>query len=79
MNIKALSAIALMTTALSTPVFAQDADSNSMQKPAHALRHYRSSYNQAPAIIAPHSDGYGEIDPSRVRPGEQPYANVPGN
>jgi nucleoside-specific outer membrane channel protein Tsx len=55
MNMKTLSAIALVTAALSSPAFAQDDNAAAPQKPAHALRHYRSSYNQVqgPAFVAP--------------------------
>jgi hypothetical protein len=55
MTIKTLSAIAIVTAALSAPVFAQDTDMQGAgpQKPVHALRHYRSTYNQAPAFMAP--------------------------
>jgi hypothetical protein len=54
MTIKTLSAIAIVTAALSSPVFAQDTNVQS-QKPAHALRHYRSTYNQVqtPGFVAP--------------------------
>jgi hypothetical protein len=43
MTIKTLSAIAIVTAALSSPVLAQDS-----QKPVHALRHYHNSYNSVP-------------------------------
>jgi nucleoside-specific outer membrane channel protein Tsx len=54
MTIKVLTAVAVVTAALSAPAFAQDAN---VHKPVHALRHYRSSYNQvqAPAFVAPRS------------------------
>jgi hypothetical protein len=53
MTIKTLSAVALVTAALSTPVFAQD--DAAPQKPVHALRHYRGTYNQVqgPDFAAP--------------------------
>jgi len=72
MNTKILSAIALVTAAISTPVFAQDVDGSVSQKPVHALRHYRSTYNQVqgPGIIAPQThDGWSEdrsFDRSRI-------------
>ena len=52
MTIKALTAVAIVTAALASPAFAQD---ESTQKPAHVLRHYRSTYNQvqSPAFVAP--------------------------
>jgi hypothetical protein len=55
MNIRTLSIVALVTAAVSSPVFAQDIDGAAPQKPAHALRHYRGTYNQVqgPALIAP--------------------------
>jgi hypothetical protein len=51
--IKTLSAVALVTAALSSPLFAQE--EAAPQKPAHALRHYRGSYNQVqePAFVTP--------------------------
>jgi hypothetical protein len=53
MMIKTLSAVAIVTAALASPVFAQDRPVT--QKPAHALRHYRGTYNQVqePAFVAP--------------------------
>jgi hypothetical protein len=53
MIVKALSAVAIVTVALSSPVFAQDKAAS--QKPIHALRHYRGAYNQVqePAFVAP--------------------------
>ena len=50
--IKTLGAIAVVTAALSSPVFAHDQASH---KPIHALRHYRGSYNQMrePAFVYP--------------------------
>ena len=55
MTIKTLSAIALVTAALSSPVFAQDinAETAGTQKPIHALRHYRGTYNQVQPFAAP--------------------------
>ncbi len=53
MMTKALCAVALVTAALSTPVFAQD--DAAPQKPVHALHHYRGTYNQVqgPGFVAP--------------------------
>jgi hypothetical protein len=61
MTIRTLSAIALVTAAVSSPVFAQETAAP-VQKPAHALRHYRSTYNQvqAPGLVAPRARAYGE-------------------
>ena len=63
MTIKTLSAIAIVTAALSAPVFAQDTDMQGAgpQKPVHALRHYRSTYNQAPAFMAPRKVDRGHL------------------
>ena len=69
--IKTLSAVALVTAALSSSVFAQE--ENAPQKPAHALRHYRGSYNQVqdPAFVAPRTPVNGSafdrsFDRSRI-------------
>lgn len=55
MNMKILGAIALVTAAVTTPAFAQDVDGSVSQKPVHALRHYRSTYNQVqgPGYVVP--------------------------
>jgi hypothetical protein len=55
MTIKALTAVAIVTAALASPAFAQDVDQANPQKPAHVLRHYRSTYNQVqtPNFVAP--------------------------
>jgi nucleoside-specific outer membrane channel protein Tsx len=59
MTIKALTAVAIVTAALSSPAFAQDVDQATPQKPAHALRHYRTTYNQvqAPEFVVPRVSG----------------------
>ena len=88
--IKTLSTIALVTAALASPVFAQDSpvfsqDNVAPQKPAHALRHYRSTFNQVqePAFAAPRAPVTGSYfehdsyDPSRVG-GRDPDFNPPG-
>jgi hypothetical protein len=69
--IKTLSAVALVTAALSSPLFAQE--EAAPQKPAHALRHYRGSYNQVqdPAFVAPRTPVNGSafdrsFDRSRI-------------
>jgi hypothetical protein len=69
--IKTLSAVALVTAALSSPLFAQE--EAAPQKPAHALRHYRGSYNQVqePAFVVPRAPVNGSafdrsFDRSRI-------------
>jgi len=74
MTIKTLSAIALVTAALSSPVFAQDTtvEGTSPQKSIHALHHYRGTYNQVqgPSFVAPRaSEGFNAengFDHSRI-------------
>jgi hypothetical protein len=71
MMIKTLTTAAIVA-ALSSPVFAQD--QAPPQKPMHALRHYRGTYDQLqePAIIAPRAPTAGSyfdhdsFDPSRI-------------
>jgi hypothetical protein len=89
MTIKTLSAIAIVSAALSGPAFAQDPglDGTSYQKPAHVQRHFRGAYNQAPVnepfYAAPRAtDNWGfensGIDRSRpggVDPDLNPAAN----
>ncbi len=80
MMIKTLSALAVATVAFSSPVFAQDMTvDGAAQKPAHALRHVRNAYNQAPGydFSVPRAGQY--LESEEIRPGEPPYANVPGN
>jgi len=62
MNIRTLSAIAFVTAAIASPVVAQDYDGGSAQKPVHALRHYRGTYNEVrgPDLVAPRAGAYGE-------------------
>ena len=69
--IRTLSAVALVTAALSSSAFAQE--EAAPQKPAHALRHYRGSYNQVqePAFVAPRASVNGSafdrsFDRSRI-------------
>jgi hypothetical protein len=83
--IKTLSAIAIVTAALSSPVFAQDMDAAAPQKPVHALRHYRGAYNQVQgqAYIAPRAETgtyfeNGSFDRSRIGD-HDPDFNPPGN
>jgi len=82
MTIKTLSAVALVTAALSSPVFAQD--DAAPQKPVHALHHYRGAYDQVrqPGFVAPRAPVGGSyfdnesLDPSRVG-GHDPNFNPP--
>lgn len=75
MNMRTLSVIALVTAAVSSPVLAQEVDGSAAQKPAHALRHYRSTYNevQGPQFVAPRVGAYGDLGTGgkfdRSRPG----------
>jgi hypothetical protein len=78
--IKTLSAIAIMTAALSSPVFAQDAAAP--QKPVHALRHYRGAYNQVqgPNFVAPRAYETAQPGFDRSRIGDyDPDLNPAGN
>ena len=54
MTIRTLSAIAILTAALGSPVFAQDMTAGGMthHKSSYATRHFRSSYNGAPGFYA---------------------------
>ena len=83
--IKTLSAIAVVTAALSSPVFAQDMDGAAPQKPVHALRHYRGAYNQVQGstYVAPRAETgtYFEnesFDRSRIGDHDADF-NPPGN
>jgi hypothetical protein len=86
MNIRTLSIVALVTAAVSSPVFAQDVDGAAPQKPAHALRHYRGTYNQVqgPAFAAPRvgaDEGWSaehDVDRARVG-GHDPDFNPSGS
>ena len=74
MNIRTLSAIAFVTAAIASPVVAQAYDRASAQKPVHALRHYRGTYNEVrgPDFVAPRAGAYGDsnfdrsLDHSRI-------------
>jgi hypothetical protein len=77
MTIKTLTAVVVLSAALSGPVFAQGARERGPGNhgPAHALRNFRGTYNQAPVSgpfdAAPVSrDGWGVEgfgrDPSQV-------------
>jgi hypothetical protein len=77
MTLKTLSAIAIVTAALSSPAFAQDsqdsaADGAAYHKHAYT-RHLRNSYNQAPlsdpgyfAIPRAANDPENDFDRSRI-------------
>lgn len=78
-NLKTLSAIAILTAAIATPVFAQ---------PTHhgrALDRYRGAYNQAngPSYATPRTDrgqNSEDVQFNRSFPGgENPDNNPPGN
>ena len=75
MNIRTLSVIAFVSAVVSSPVLAQEVQSSAAQKPVHALRHYRSTYNevQGREFVAPRAGAYGDaiIDGTfdRSRPG----------
>lgn len=89
MTFKTISAIAILSAALSGPVFAQNTrvygpnDDN----PTYSLRHYRGTYNQAP-VNEPFYGGpqvldNGSVegnarDPSRIG-GEDPYLRPSGS
>jgi len=83
-NIKTLSAIALVTAAVSGPAFAQNEEAAAPQKPVHALRHYRSAYNQVqgPNFVAPRAaEGWNAqpgFDRSRIGDYDPDY-NPAGN
>jgi hypothetical protein len=86
MNMRTLSVVALVAAAVSGPIFAQDVDGSAPQKPAHALRHYRGTYNQVqgPALVAPRAradEGWSsERDFDRSRIGDHdPDFNPSGN
>jgi hypothetical protein len=54
MTMKTLSAIAVLTAALTSPVFAQDiiAGGKAHQKSPYAARHFRNTFDQAPGFFA---------------------------
>jgi hypothetical protein len=82
MTIKTLSVIALVTAALSSPVFAQDEEAAAPQKPVHALRHYRHAYNQVqgPNFVTPRSYEAAQPGFDRTRIGDyDPDYNPAGN
>jgi hypothetical protein len=79
-NSKILIAVAISAAVVSSPIFAQE--QVAPQKPARALRHYRSTYNQVqePAFAAPRGPAGSSIDPSfdRSRIGDHdPSFNPP--
>jgi hypothetical protein len=80
MTIKTLSAIAVVTVALASPVFAQDSDvsGSGIHRPTHAVRSFRGSFNQAgPPAYGWINDNYG-WDRSRVG-GRDPDVNPAAN
>jgi hypothetical protein len=69
--IKTLSTVAILTAVLASPVFAQD--EAAPHKTAHALRHYRGTYNQVPepGVVTPRAADTGSyfdrsFDRSRI-------------
>jgi hypothetical protein len=50
-----------VAAAIASPVLAKETGSTSAQKPVHALRHYRGTYNevQGPQFVAPRVGAYG--------------------
>ena len=86
MTMRTLSAIAILTAALGSPVFAQDmtADGMAHHRSSYATRHLRNAYDRAPAISAGDRAGndwfteaYG-FDQSRIG-GRDPDFNPAGN
>jgi hypothetical protein len=91
-KMKALSAVLILSAAIATPVFAQDADvapSANTVAPSHARAHdrnYRGSYNQVngSSYTTPRTRdgsnvenfGFSTRDPQRVG-GEDPDINPP--
>ncbi|MGD0851344.1 hypothetical protein [Bradyrhizobium sp.] len=87
---KTLSAVMILSAAIATPVFAQDADVQQPSPATHVRSHdrsnYRSAYNQSNAAVyaAPRRDadtedfGFSGRDPSRVG-GEDPDLRPAGN
>ena len=88
MTIKTLSAIAIVSAALSGPVFAQDTglDATGYQKSAHVQRHFRGAYNRAPvseSFYAPRApegwsfenSGFDRSRPGGMDPDLNPSAN----
>jgi len=81
MIVRTLSVVAIVAAALSSPAFAQD--EVAPQKPIHALRHYRGTYNQVqePAFVAPRApatDPYFDRSFDRSRIGDHdPNFNPP--
>ena len=86
MTFRTLSAIAILTAALGSPVLAQDMTGDGMthHKSSYATRHFRNSYDQAPGFYAGSRAGddwftqaYG-LDRSRIGD-RDPDFNPAGN
>ena len=75
MTLKTLIAIAIVTAALGSPVFARDmmVDAAAYHRSASATRHFRNAYNQAPAYARPRMGeyGFGSYGLDRSRPGDR--------
>lgn len=87
MTLKTLSAIAILTAALSSPAFAQDSATGgpAFHKQTYT-RHFRNSYNQAPLLsdpgyfATPRASNSPENEFDRSRIGDQdPDFNPSGN
>ena len=90
-KMKALSAVIILSAAIASPVFAQDAQDANVAAPQHVRTHdrnYRGAYNQAngSSYTAPltrdedrnlQNFGFSGKDPSRIG-GEDPDLNPPG-
>jgi hypothetical protein len=78
MTIKTLSAIAILSTALSSPVLAQAASKSgpTYDEPAYHLRHFRGTYNQVP-LNGPSYAGRSTVW-SRINEDEQFNRSFPG-
>jgi hypothetical protein len=90
-KMKTLSAVLILSAAIATPVFAQDAQDANVVAPQHTRTHdrnYRGAYNQVngSSYDAPRTSeeqrnlqnfGFSGRDPSRIG-GEDPDLNPPG-
>jgi hypothetical protein len=86
MTFRTLSAIAILTAAIGSPVFAQDmtTDGTANHRSPYAARHLRNSYNRAPALVAGTRAGddwfTGAYGLDHSRPGDRdPDLNPPAN
>ena len=87
-KLKTLSAVAILSAAIASPVLAQDAGmlGPTYHGRAYDQRNFRGAYNQlnAPFYVVPrmeegwYIEGFGRRDPSRVG-GKSPSLNPPGS